>query len=98
MITNDTGKCEYDVETSDLLAAKSSGCATWPQKLNMYSLSQQSQVVAASIRLNDFVVDMSDSDTSDPNRCVLDARVNAALISCILEAQIRPFTYCFITY
>ncbi len=32
-----------------------------------------------SIRLNNIVVDMSDSDASDPSHCVLDARVNAAL-------------------
>ncbi len=40
--------------------------------------ANQLQVVAESIRLNDFVVDMSDSDASDPSHCVFDARVNAA--------------------
>ncbi len=29
--------------------------------------------------LNDFAVDMSDFDASDPNRCILDACVNTAL-------------------
>ncbi len=71
-------KCENDVETSDLLAATSSGCATWLQKLNMFSLSE---LVAASIQLNDFVVDMSDSDASDSSRYILDALVNAAIVS-----------------
>ncbi len=33
-------KCKNDVETSDLLAATSSGCATQSQKLNMFSLSE----------------------------------------------------------
>ncbi len=57
-------KCENDVETSDLLAAISSGCTTWSQKLNMFSLSG--------------IVAGGDSDASDLSRCVLDTRVNAA--------------------
>ncbi len=45
MVTNDAGccqKCENDVATSDLLAATSSGHATWSQKLNMFSENMMS--------------------------------------------------------
>ncbi len=59
--------------------ATSFGCTTWLQKWNMFSLSDWVADSLASIRLNDFAVDMSDFNTSDPSRCILDACVNAAL-------------------